>query len=49
MLLNAYLGKDKQYPSFGWDIDYGKKEVPVPKFKVSAITIHSFVSDPFES
>ncbi len=27
------LGKDLSYPSFGWDNEYGRKEVAVQSFR----------------
>lgn len=35
----AKLGKPRDYPSFGWDNEYGHKEVAVPAFKATKFLI----------
>uniref|UniRef100_A0A7S3PIU0 Sulfatase-modifying factor enzyme domain-containing protein n=1 Tax=Aplanochytrium stocchinoi TaxID=215587 RepID=A0A7S3PIU0_9STRA len=31
----AYIGKERDFPSFGWDNEYGRRSVNVPNFKAS--------------
>lgn len=33
--IKAHLGKPKDFPSFGWDNEYGEAAIVVPKFEVS--------------
>lgn len=33
------LGKDLAYPSFGWDNEYGRREIEVPSFRASEFKI----------
>jgi len=35
----VFLGKDREYPSFGWDNEYGSRKVEVPHFSASKFMV----------
>ena len=41
------LGKPKDFPSFGWDNEYGKREVAVPSFSAASLKVSNAEFLPF--
>jgi len=43
----ASLGKPREFPSFGWDNEYGHRDVHVPAFQASKFTVTNAEFLPF--
>ncbi len=43
----AVIGKPNDYPSFGWDNEYGVRRVDVPAFKASKFIVTNAEFLPF--
>ena len=43
----AVIGKPRDFPSFGWDNEYGMRTVPVPAFRTSAFLVSNAEFLPF--